>query len=137
MDFVSKIKALNLPSGKYIVFGSGVMEIHGIRKAKDVDVLINEELYDELKKRGWKRKWFFKRVLTCKALTNENNEAFTNLLWKDYKKATDDVIKKAEIIDGIPFMSLVDYVEYKKHLPRKKDKDDVVLIEKYLTNNKK
>jgi hypothetical protein len=132
MDIIARIKALNLPVGKYVVFGSAVMEIHGIRPAKDIDIAITEELYQELKRRGWKRKWNFKRLLTCKALKLGGNEAFTNLYWKAYQIPTKDLIKNAEFFEGIPFMSLRDYLFYKTHLPRQKDKDDVVLIENYL-----
>jgi hypothetical protein len=135
MDLVSKIKSLNLPLGKYLVFGSAVMEMSGIRKAKDIDLLINEELYKELRNKGWKRKWNFKRVLTCKAVKKDNVECFTNLKWKDYQYETEKLIKNAEIIDGIPFMKLSEYLEYKKHLPREKDKQDVVLMENFFTKS--
>ncbi len=133
MDIISRIRALNLPVGDYVVFGSSVMEVHGIRKAKDIDIVVSEALYQGLKKRGWRRKWNFKRVLICKALKFENKEAFTNLYWKQYRTKTKDLIRNAEIIEGIPFMSLRDYLDYKKHLPREKDKRDVVLLEGYLS----
>lgn len=135
MDALSRAKALNLPLGHYLVFGSAVMEIHNIRTAKDIDIVVDDYLYKELKKRGWKRKWNFKRVFTCKALKQGSNEAFTNLLWKDYQIKTADLIKNAELVEGIPFMSLKDYLFYKKHLPREKDKRDVELIEKYLNSS--
>lgn len=137
MNLISKIKALNLPTGKYVVFGSAVMEIHGIRKAKDIDLVINEDLYRELKKRGWKRKWSFRRFLWCKALQQDGVEAFTNLYWINYFVKTADLIKNAEMIESIPFMSLQDYLFYKKHLPREKDKQDVKLIKNYMTSKKK
>mgnify|MGYP006385881877 CR=1 len=129
---ISRIKSLGLPIGKYIVFGSSVMEIHGIRKAKDIDLIVDDEVYSELKKRGWKRHWFFRRVLTCKALKSGGIEAFSNIKWKKYRVENDELFKKAELINGVPFMSLKDYLFYKKHLPREKDKRDVELIEKYL-----
>ncbi len=132
MDTVSKIKSLNLPFGKYMVFGSAVMELHNIRKAKDIDLLINEELYKELRKNGWSRKWNFKRVLTCKAVKKDSVEAFTNLKWKNYQFETEDLIRNAENINGVPFMKLEDYLEYKKHLPREKDKNDVILMQNFL-----
>jgi hypothetical protein len=133
MNIVSRIKDLNLPMGQYVVFGSAVMEVHGIRPAKDIDIVIDQGLYQELKRRGWRRKWNFKRVLTCKALQFENNEAFTNLYWKDYRITTGELINNAELIDGVPFMSIQDYLLYKKHLPREKDKKDVILLENYLS----
>lgn len=136
MDIISRVKSLNLPIGKYIVFGSSVMEVHGIRKAKDVDLIVDKDVFNELKRRGWKRHWFFKRVLTCKALKKDGNEAFSHIKWKNYRVGNHELFKNAEIIEGVPFMRLDEYLKYKKCLPRDKDKRDVVLIEKYLAQKK-
>jgi hypothetical protein len=65
-------------------------------------------------------------------LKKDNIECYTNLFWKNYKYNTDYLINRAEIIEGVPFMSILDYLEYKRHLPREKDKQDVILIENFL-----
>ncbi len=133
MDIVSRVKALNLPIGEYCVFGSGVLEVHGIRKANDVDVLVTEKLYKELKKQGWKRKWFFWRTLWAKCVTNGQNEAFTNLFWANsYRPSTNELIIRAEYFDGIPFLQLEDLLEFQRNLPREKDKRGVKMMEDYL-----
>ena len=137
MDILSRIKSLNLPIGKYIVFGSAVMEVHGIRKAKDVDLIVDKDVYKELKRRGWKRHWFFKRFLTCKALKKNGNEAFSHIKWKKYRVENDELFKNAEIINGVPFMELREYLKYKRCLPREKDKRDVVLLEEYFAKQGK
>ena len=134
MNIVSRAKALDLPLGQYCVFGSGVLEIHGIRKAKDVDILVTEELYRRLKKQGWKRKWFFWRTLWAKCVTNGEYEAFTNIWWaRSYRPDTKELIARAEFHDGIPFLQLTDLLEFQKHLPRAKDKRGVKMIEAYLS----
>ena len=135
MDIISRVKALNLPIGKYCVFGSGLQEIHGLKKAKDVDLLVTEDLYNELKNQGWKRKWFFWRTLWCKRIVSGENEAFTNLFWGlTYRPDTHALIVRAEIHDGIPFLRLEDLLEFTKRLPRKKDKRHAEIIENYLKN---
>ncbi len=91
-------------------------------------------MYIELKYRGWKRKWSSWRVFNCKMLKTGNNEAFTNLFWRDYRKTTEDIIRDAEIIVGVAFMKIEDYLFYKRHLPRERDKEDVRLMEEYLQN---
>ncbi len=135
MDVILRIKSLKLPVGKYVVFGSSVMEVHGIRKARDIDLIVDEDLYKELQRRGWERYWFFKRVLTCKALKKDGNEAFSNIKWKNYQVENEELFKNAEIIDGVPFMQLREYLRYKRLLPREKDKKDVKLLEEYLAKN--
>ena len=52
MNIFDQVKSLNLPLGKYVVVGGGVLAAHGIRDFKDIDILITEELFDELKKNG-------------------------------------------------------------------------------------
>jgi hypothetical protein len=96
-------------------------------------LIVDKDVYKELKKRGWKRHWFFKRVLTCKALKKDGNEAFSHIKWKNYRVENDELFKNAEIIDGVPFMELNEYLRYKRCLPREKDKKDVKLMEKYLS----
>ncbi len=135
MDIISRVKELNLPIGKYCIFGSGVLEIHNIRKAKDVDILVTEDLYLELKKQGWKRKWFFWRTLWCKVIVNGTNEAFTNLYWANkYRPATKELISRAEYFEGIPFLQLEDLLRFQRNLPRKKDKDGVKMMEDYFSS---
>lgn len=136
-DIISRTKALNLPVGNYCVFGSGVLEVHGIRKANDVDIIVTKELYEELKRLGWKRKWFFWRTLWCKCITNGQNEAFTNLHWgSSFQPDTKELINRAEYFDGIPFLRLEDLLVFQRHLPRKKDKNGVRLMEQYLASKK-
>jgi hypothetical protein len=137
MDIISRVKLLNLPLGHYCVFGSGVLEAHGIKKAKDVDVLVSAELYKKLKSQGWKRKWFFWRIFICKAIVNGENEAFTNLYWGSYRPDTNDLIKNADYFDGIPFLRLEDLLDFTRHLPREKDKKHVKMMEDYLVSKQK
>lgn len=133
ISIISRAKALNLPFGEYCVFGSGVQEIHGLKKAKDVDILVTGKLYIQLKKAGWKRKWFFWRGLWCKCVTNGTNEAFTNIHWTwKYRPDTQEIINRAEVHNGIPFLRIEDLLEFSRYLPREKDKQTVKRIEAYL-----
>jgi hypothetical protein len=135
MDIISRVKLLNLSIGQYCVFGSGVLEIHGIRKAKDVDILVTEELYKKLKNEGWKRKWFYWRTIWSKCVTKGDCEAFNNLHWaKSYRPDTKKMISQAELHDGIPFLRLEDLLEFQRNLPREKDKTGVKMMEDYLAS---
>jgi hypothetical protein len=54
--------------------------------------------------------------------------------WRKYRLETDEIIKNVELIAGVPFPAISDFLFYKRHLPREKDKKDVKLMERYLLN---
>jgi hypothetical protein len=53
MEIIKEVKSLNLPIGQYVVFGSGPLQIHGIRESNDVDLLVLPGLFEKLKGEGW------------------------------------------------------------------------------------
>ncbi len=130
MKICDQVKSLNLPLGQYVVVGGGVLAAHGIRDFKDIDILITEELFDELKKNGWTVKvtsWGSNNVV------NGIVEAGPGIVsCKNYEPDITKVIKEADIINGIPFMNLYELVKFKKALGREKDLADVRLVEEHL-----
>ena len=130
MNIFDQVKSLNLPLGQYVVVGGGVLAAHGIRDFKDIDILITEELFDELKKNGWTVKvtsWGSNNVV------NGIVEAGPGIVsCKNYEPDITKVIKEADIINGIPFMNLYELMKFKKALGREKDLADISLINNYL-----
>ena len=49
MNILQKVKELNLPEGSYVVEGSGVLDVLGIREANDIDLVVSPEVYEKLK----------------------------------------------------------------------------------------
>lgn len=48
-------KELDFPKEQYLVITGTVLAAHEIREADDVDIVVNQELFDELKEDGgWK-----------------------------------------------------------------------------------
>lgn len=43
-----------------------------------------------------------------------------------------DFIDRAELISGLPYVNLEDFIYWKKRAGREKDRRDVILIEEYL-----
>ncbi len=39
MEILEKVKALNLPDKQFVVMGGAVLELKGIRKAEDIDII--------------------------------------------------------------------------------------------------
>lgn len=55
-ELVEKLKALGLPMGLFVVFGSGPLAAAGIRETNDIDLLVNGRLYVHMKENGWSEK---------------------------------------------------------------------------------
>ncbi|OGI95457.1 hypothetical protein A2917_02770 [Candidatus Nomurabacteria bacterium RIFCSPLOWO2_01_FULL_42_17] len=131
-----RVKKLNFPIGKYVVVG-GVMEAHGIRKAVDVDFIVTKELFDDLLKQGWVpkpcRPGDIGKEGEKRKLRKDDISIISEYSWLDkYFAKTEDLIANADIIDGIPFISLSELLKWKKACGREKDLIDIELIENYL-----
>lgn len=54
MSILQKVKNLGLFDKQFVVMGSAVLEMKGIRKAEDIDIIVTKELFETLKKDpGW------------------------------------------------------------------------------------
>jgi hypothetical protein len=125
-----EVKSLNLPAGKYVVVGSGPMVAKGMREFHDIGILVTEDVFEKLSKEpGWK---LSKGEAGRKVLKKDIFEIDKVFWCKDYQPDTIELIKNAEMINGIPFLQLSELIKFKQQLGRRKDLRDIVLIEKYL-----
>lgn len=129
MDIISKVKALNLPDRQYIVFGSGPLAVYGIRDTGDIDLFVSSELYQKLISDGWEEKSWDNGG---KYLRNDNVEVDDSWDYGDYNPSLSELIERAISVQGIPFASLEDVLQWKKAFGRPKDLADIKLIEAYL-----
>lgn len=130
MKIIEEIKSLNLPRGEYIVVGSGIMSVYGIREHKDIDLLVSKRLYEQLKSLGWEAKNLEgKFEYVSKGIVGASPEIIT---LPNYKPTLEELLSKAVIIDSVAFTSFRDLIEFKQALGREKDLIDIDLIEKYL-----
>ncbi len=126
-ELFQKVKELHLPVGKYALFGSAPLAIRGIRECRDIDMIVSEDVWEEYKRKGWE----------C-AVAAHGSEYLSHddiELWKDWYPGewdVSDIIAKAEIIDGLPFVTLDTVVKWKKLKGREKDIRDIELIEEFL-----
>jgi len=135
MDIFEELKELNLPIGEYIVVGSGPMAARGIRECKDIDILVLEKLYNKLVIEDWKIVEITGVTRKLMVLKKGLFEINKDLKFGEYNPETQNLINNAEIINGIPFLSLPELIKFKTALGRQKDFDDIKLIEEYLKNN--
>lgn len=129
-----EIKSLNFPLGKYVVVGSAVLAAHNIRAARDIDIVVTPDLYEKCKHDGWETHWH--TTGQRYALHKENVEVYLDVNCNPFNPTTAELIERADIIDGIPFISLIDLLQFKRAYGRLKDKPDVKLIERYLAEQK-
>jgi hypothetical protein len=129
-DIFSQVKSLNLPLGEYAVIGSGVMSAYDIRKHEDIDLVVTQDLYKELKNRGWQSKQI---KPDFEVIVLDTAEASPKMITLDnYQPSVELLIKKADIINGIAFTKLTDVLDLKRALGRDKDIHDILLIEDFL-----
>lgn len=134
MDIIEVVKALNLPLGHYVVFGSGPMAAHGIRQSRDIDLLVTNKLYEQLKDEGWQEKAWDEGG--GYRLVRGVFEADDSWNYGSYNPTPEEIISKSGIIDGIPFAPLDEVVKWKQTFGRPKDLTDVELIEQFLKGSK-
>lgn len=132
MNIFEEVQRLNLPLGEYAVVSSGTMMAHGIREARDIDLLVTPRLYTELKTRGWEAKQL---KPTFTVVKNGIAEASPEMIFTgSYRPDIFAIIARAEIINGVVFQTLTDVLDFKRALNRAKDITDIALIAKYLKN---
>jgi predicted acylesterase/phospholipase RssA len=134
-----RIQSLGLPQGEYIVVGSSILELKGIRKANDIDILVKREVFDAFKKdTSWQLienkklpsgiyEYLRKdEIEICYYFYHDNTTYGLEYFMEDSSRT--------EIINGIYFVSLTDLIRSKSLWHRDKDLKDVKLIEEYLTS---
>lgn len=134
MDIFERIKKFNLPIGQYAVFGSALMDVWGLRKANDLDIIVTPELYQQLKEEGWEER----QGNGFSILRKEDADVTTV-----QEKATDgdyfpdrlQLIREAIIINGVPFVKVEEVIACKRAYDRPKDLNDIKLLEEYLAGN--
>ncbi|MQA02130.1 MAG: hypothetical protein GEV07_05185 [Streptosporangiales bacterium] len=124
------VRALDLPAGQYVVFGSGPLVVRGLREGRDVDLVVTPELYERLRDTGW--------TVVAKddggeLLQHGDVEAMTRLEFPGYHRDPRTLIAGAEHIDGVPFTPLAELRTFKTALGRPKDQVDLDLIDAALT----
>lgn len=131
------LKNYNLPMGLYAIIGSGPLGIRDLREINDIDIIVTLTLRDKLiEKYEFSDDGKVKKVV----FPDGNIEAFWEdsfySLEKDKKMpSVERIISRAEIIEDLPFATLEDLLYFKRIWNRKKDLEDIRLIEKWQKQN--
>ena len=132
--FIERVKWLNLPVDQYIVVGSGLLDVLGIRRSNDIDLVVDEALYDKL--RGLPG-YVEDSSLDEERLLYRGGEAE---LWKSWptmygRWRIGDFMSGSEIINGVRFITLDFLRQWKVWHDQPKDRQDIALIDAYLGAN--
>ncbi|HET9850475.1 MAG TPA: hypothetical protein VFP35_02515 [Candidatus Saccharimonadales bacterium] len=128
-EIISKVKALNLPANSYVVFGSCPLAVAGIRPSDDIDLFITPELFSALKQNGWQE---VDKGSAVNPLRHDIFEAYDNWDIGDYRPTVAQLLASADIIDGVPVVSLAEVRKWKQAMGRPKDRADIHLIDQFL-----
>ena len=135
MDIFTKIKELGFPPDQYIVVGSGILAAKGIRQTNDLDIVVTPELFDKCKAEGWEVLPWTKESIPGKDWLKKGEiEVYVQLSRKSGGISATELLKKAEIIEGIPFITLESLIDFKREYGRPKDFEDIKVIEACLKN---
>lgn len=123
MNVKRLITTLGLPEGSFIVVGSGILGALKIRGSNDIDLVVDREVYDSFEDLGWGKGLWGDHVVYQK-------EPF-DIGYDWYGESAEDLLKRAQVVDGVPYLSLNEVYEWKKTKGREKDIRDLALIEEY------
>ena len=122
-ELVNQVKKINLPKGKFAIFGSAVLAIRGLREAPNIDIIVKNTLWEDLLEKYQPDGEGFIRIGQIK---------ISNWWFAPLRKDLSVIIDEAEIIEDLPFVKPEEVLFYKKTLKGEKDAIDVGLLERFM-----
>lgn len=130
MSIVERFNQLDLPADRCVVIGSGVLDALGLRSAVDIDLAVEQGLFNELRQSG---DWQIGEKQDGVVLTREDAEVWTG--WgRDDGQSFEDLFKNGITVNGVRFAHPQTVLEWKRAKGRPKDLRDIELLEEYLRN---
>lgn len=130
LPVVERIRRLEIAKRDYVLVGSSVLEVLGLREAADVDLVVTSEVYEAFReKHGWHE---FTQANGKKVLSHEGSNLMTVWAGDQLKQLRQGVTT----VDGVRIMSIEKLIEGKLQLGRRKDFADVKLLRRYLRDRK-
>ena len=137
MNVIEEVKKLNFPIGQYVIVGSGPMAVRGLKKAHDLDIVVTREFFEKCKVNGWEiMLWTYPEKIGQIYLRQNDTELYLDVNCGNFNPTTEELIKRADIFEGIPFITLKDMLRFKKAYNREKHHKDIEITEIYLREQK-
>lgn len=122
------LKQLELPSGQYVVIGSGLLDVYGLRESSDVDLAVSEQLFDELKQR------LNVPVKTRDGMPYLEYGVFEIWLGWYSDMPFSSLKETAVTVDGVLFAHPEIIIQRKRERGLSKDMADIELLKEYLAH---
>jgi hypothetical protein len=127
---LAELEKLNIPKDKMAITSSGPIGVRNIREIGDLDIIVYPEVWEELApKYGVIKEGGLESIEIGNIQVLGNGSWFTDPKYGDVKSDIDN----ADIFDGNRYVKLEKILTIKKLKSRPKDKEDVGLIEDYLS----
>jgi hypothetical protein len=128
MSIIERFLKLDLPAGKCVVIGSGILDALGLRKSDDIDLAVSPELFSQLQVMdGWVSEEKHGEIFLLK----DDVE-----VWQDWgtdeESSFSNLYKNSVVIQGVHFANPQFVLGWKKQRNREKDVKDIQLLEEYL-----
>ncbi|MFA6158230.1 MAG: hypothetical protein WCV82_04195 [Candidatus Paceibacterota bacterium] len=133
MDIINQVKNLKLTKDQYVVVGSGIMAMHGLKEIHDIDIVVSPEIFEGCKNKGWKTMHYTYPDKPGEIYLKQGDiELYTDVNCRNFNPTLQELLSKAEYFSGIPFICLDDLIKFKTEYNRPKDHKDIELMENYL-----
>ncbi len=124
-----RVRALDLPAGQYAIVGSGPLGARGLRKVTDVDIMVSDALWQDLRKKHPVIASDVPKILLADDVECFSAESFPP---KQGWPTSEEQLAQAEEIDGLYFQCIDHALFFKSRSGRVKDRYDATLLEGYL-----
>ena len=130
---IQAVKGLHLPNDQHAVFGSGLLDVLGLKHASDIDLIVTRPLFEGLSADGQWQQFIYPDKRPGLRHKTQNIEMFYHAgMPLCDTEGVERMVNSAVAIDGVKFVRLDDILAWKRAFGREKDLRDVKLIETYL-----
>ncbi|MDP1624872.1 MAG: hypothetical protein Q8L64_03800 [bacterium] len=138
MNVIESVKKLNFPSDEYIVVGTGIMAVLGLKESHDIDIVVSPRLFELSKSNGWlETPYTYPDKIGQIYLKKDDMELYLDVNCGQFNPTLNELLSRKEVFDDINFISFGDLLRFKKEYNRPKDAKDIALIEKHLAEQLK
>lgn len=129
MTIVERFQHLNLPASQCVVIGSGILDALNLRESDDIDLVVTEELFEQLREsRGWREEIRNNEAMLLK------DDVEVWLSWgskgvPNFHALYDECM----VVEGVHFANPRFVIAQKRESAREKDMRDIKLLEGYLS----